>query len=123
MNVIAKNPFRNVGDGETCPIGYEITTVDRCGEVLKHDASIFGTTASSVNNVTLNNIPNQCVIRNSNRNIVFSNHPESNNQRWIKNEYSMICEAGKFLLITVKYIPFSFNIISSIIRLYDSTIF
>ena len=116
MYNIAENPFRNVGDGETCPIGYEITTVDRCGEVLIHD-SIFGTTASSVNNVTLNNIPNQCVINNGNRNIVFSNHSESNNQRWIKNEFSMICEAGKFLLITVKYIQFSFNID---IRLYDS---
>ena len=82
-----------MGDGETCPIGYEITTIDRCGEVLKH-ASIFGTEASSVNDVLLGNIPNQCVINNENKNIVFSNHSESNNKRWIKNEFSMICEAG-----------------------------
>ena len=82
-----------MGDGDTCPIGYEITTVGRCGEVLKH-ASLFGTKASSVNNVTLNNVPNQCVINNGNKNLVFSNHSESNNQRWIKHEFSMICEAG-----------------------------
>ena len=90
-----------MGDGETCPIGYEITTLDRCDEVLKH-SSIFGTTASSVNNVTLNNIPNQCVINNDNKNLVFSYCSESNNKRWIKNEFSMICEAGKFLLITCR---------------------
>ena len=82
-----------MGDGDTCPIGYEITTVDRCGEVLKH-VSIFGTEASSVNDVHLGNIPNQCVINNDNKNLVFSNHSESNNKRWIKNEFSMICEAG-----------------------------
>ena len=33
-----------------------------------------------------------------NKNIVFSNHSESHNKRWITNEFSMICEAGYFLV-------------------------
>ena len=108
-----------MGDGETCPIGYEITTLDRCGEVLKH-ASTFGTEASSVNDVLMNSIPNQCVINNGNKNIVFSNHSESHNKRWITNEFSMICEAGYFLVDNDRIYSI---LIRSIIRLCDSNIF